>query len=100
MQEIIRIEDLTPAKGIEAALTRKLLESWCRTGLQWIRHVPANTPRLWEQVRNDVSAHVSLLWAFGFFQVNTRKEGFFVTSDLTTMTGEDSDSGRIICEVA
>jgi phage tail sheath protein FI len=85
--------------GISASLTRELLESWCHTGLEWVQYEPANTPRLWKQVRNDVSAHLSLLWASGFLQGATRRESFFVTCDQTTMTQTDIDNGRLICHV-
>ena len=97
----VKEADLTGSSsvGISTSLARELLESWCHTGLQWAQYEPANTPLLWKHIRNDVSAHLSLLWASGFLQGATRKEGFFVTCDRTTMTQTDRENGLLICEV-
>src|SRR5215510_664326 len=99
MRAWISIEQVTPANGITTSLLREMLEIWCEKDLLWVLREPASAPSLWEQVSRDLNGHLTTLWAKGFLQGATRKEGFYVRCDQTTMTQNDIDNGRMICEV-
>lgn len=99
MHTPFRIEQISPVNGVNVSLVRELLEIWCDKGLCWVRSQPAHTSSLWEKVRKDLNGHLCTLWVTGFLQGATRKEGFYVRCDHTTMTQSDIDNGRIICEV-
>ena len=59
----------------------------------------ASTPSLWNQVCRDLSGRLWGLWAQGYLQGATRKEGYYVKCDQTTMTQNYIDNGWLICEV-
>ena len=59
----------------------------------------ASTPSLWNQVCRDLSGRLCGLWAQGYLQGATRKEGYYVKCDQTTMTQNYIDNGWLICEV-
>ena len=99
MQAWFSIEQATPANGITTSLLREMLEIWCEKDLLWVLREPASAPSLWEQVNRDLSGRLTTLWAKGFLQGATRKEGFYVRCDETTMTPNDIHNGRMICEV-
>ena len=99
MRACFIIEQVTPANGITTTLLYEHLEIWCEKELLWILGQQANTPSLWEQVSRDLSGNLCTLWAKGFLQGATRKEGFYVRCDHTTMTQDDIKNGLLICEV-
>src|SRR5262245_7889731 len=99
MRTRFNIEQVTPANGITTSLLREMLEIWCETELLWVLREQASTPSLWEQVSRDLKGNLCTLWARGFLQGATRKEGFYVRCDQSTMTPSEIDNGRMICEV-
>jgi len=76
-----------------------MLEIWCEKDLLWVLGAKTITASIWEQVSRDLSGHLCTLWAKGFLQGAARKEGFYVKCDQTTMTQNDIDNGRLVCEV-
>lgn len=63
-------------------------------GLQWVEFEP-NGERLWAQVRGSVNIFLINLWREGALQGMTQVEAFFVKCDITTMTQDDIDNGRL-----
>src|SRR5271165_5492338 len=74
------------------------LEQSIAEGLQWAVFEP-NGPALWAAVRSSIEKFLSGIWKQGALQGSTRQEAFFVRCDLTTMTENDLDNGRLVCLV-
>jgi len=58
-----------------------------------------NGPQLWNNVRETVSAFLFNEWKSNRLLGFTPDQAYFVRCDLTTMTQNDLDNGRLICEV-
>lgn len=58
-----------------------------------------NGPKLWENVRQTVSAFLFNEWKSNRLLGFTPAQAYFVRCDLTTMTQNDLDNGRLICEI-
>jgi Bacteriophage tail sheath protein len=67
-------------------------------GIQWAVFEP-NGPALWAAVSSAVQDFLASLWKLGAFQGTTQQEAYFVRCDLTTMTQNDLDNGRLVCVV-
>jgi hypothetical protein len=67
-------------------------------GTQWVVFEPNGEP-LWGSVRSSVSDFLSTLWRQGGLTGSTPDKAFFVRCDRTTMTQDDIDQGRLVCEV-
>jgi phage tail sheath protein FI len=74
------------------------LESSIDRGTQWAVFEP-NGERLWANVRDTVSSFLYNEWKSGALLGATQQEAFFVRCDRSTMTQNDLDNGRLICEV-
>jgi len=74
------------------------LEQSLYQGLQWAVFEP-NGPALWAVVRSSIENFLRNVWRQGALQGSTQQEAFFVRCDLTTMTQNDLDNGRLICIV-
>jgi phage tail sheath protein FI len=74
------------------------LEASIDRGTQWAVFEP-NGERLWANVRDTVSAFLYNEWKSGALLGTTQQEAFFVRCDRSTMTQNDLDNGRLICEV-
>lgn len=74
------------------------LEQSIAKGLQWAVFEP-NGPALWAGVRSSVENFLRSVWKQGALQGSTQQEAFFVRCDLTTMTQNDLDNGRLVCIV-
>ena len=74
------------------------LEQSIAKGLQWAVFEP-NGPALWAVVRSSIENFLRSVWKQGALQGSTRQEAFFVRCDLTTMTQNDLDNGRLVCIV-
>jgi phage tail sheath protein FI len=46
-----------------------------------------------------VTRFLTTQWRIGALQGRTADEAFFVTCDRSTMTADDIDNGRLICEI-
>ena len=67
-------------------------------GTQWVVFEPNNN-KLWAQVRQSVRNFLTHLWRQGALQGQKPQEAFFVKCDRTTMTQNDIDNGRLICQI-
>ena len=65
---------------------------------QWVVFEP-NGERLWANVRETVSAFLYNEWRNGALLGTKPEEAYFVRCDRSTMTQNDLDNGRLICEV-
>ena len=65
---------------------------------QWVVFEP-NGERLWANVRETVSNFLYTEWRNGALMGSTPEEAFFVRCDRSTMTQNDLDNGRMICEI-
>ena len=74
------------------------LESSIDRGLQWVVFEPNDEPT-WARVRQAVTNFLITVWRSGALQGATADEAFFVRCDFTTMTQDDIDNGRLICEI-
>jgi phage tail sheath protein FI len=59
----------------------------------------SNGDRLWANVRQTISDFLLNEWKSGRLMGVTPEEAFFVRCDRTTMTQNDIDNGRLICEI-
>lgn len=67
-------------------------------GTQWVVFEPNDEP-LWARVRQVISNFLTTVWRSGALQGLTADEAFFVRCGFDTMTQDDIDSGRLICEI-
>ncbi len=74
------------------------LEHSIADGLQWAVFEP-NNEQLWSAVRRTVDDFLFANWQSGGLAGNRSEEAYFVRCDRTTMTQQDIDDGRLICEV-
>jgi hypothetical protein len=59
----------------------------------------SNGEALWRNVRESVENFLSNEWKSGAIQGARPEEAFFVRCDRSTMTQNDLDNGRMICQV-
>jgi phage tail sheath protein FI len=74
------------------------LEHSLDNGTQWVVFEP-NGPRLWESVRNSVADFLLTEWRSGALAGDKPSQAYFVKCDLTTMTQDDIQNGRLVCQV-
>ncbi len=74
------------------------LESSIDRGTQWAVFEP-NGEALWANVRTTVSDFLYNEWMSGALLGATPKEAYFVRCDRSTMTQNDLDNGRLVCQV-
>lgn len=67
-------------------------------GTQWAVFEP-NDEDLWARVRQTIRGFLRDVWEDGALMGESPDEAFFVTCDRTTMTQNDIDNGRLICEI-
>lgn len=67
-------------------------------GTRWVVFEP-NADPTWSAVRTAINDFLRSLWRSGALMGRTQDEAFFVKCDRTTMTQDDIDEGRLICEV-
>ncbi|MCP4687774.1 MAG: phage tail sheath family protein, partial [Desulfobacterales bacterium] len=65
---------------------------------QWAVFEP-NGERLWANIRETVSAFLYNEWKRGALLGSKPEEAYFVRCDRSTMTQNDLDNGRLICEI-
>ena len=65
---------------------------------QWIPFEP-NNAETWLDTERTVSAFMLRLWRRGMLDGVTPNDAFFVRCDQTTMSQDDRDNGRLICEI-
>ncbi len=74
------------------------LEHSIERGTQWVVFEP-NGEETWARLRSAISAFLHEAWRSGAFQGATDEEAFFVRCDRSTMTQNDIDNGRLICQI-
>jgi len=74
------------------------LERSIDEGTQWVVFEPNDKP-LWAQVTDAIRLFLRGQWRLGALLGNTEDKAYFVRCDETTMTQDDIDNGRLICEV-
>jgi phage tail sheath protein FI len=67
-------------------------------GTQWVVFEPNDEP-LWARVRQTITNFLTTVWRNGMLQGATDDEAFFVKCDRSTMTQDDIDNGRLICQI-
>ncbi len=67
-------------------------------GTQWVVFEP-NDDALWARVRQVITNFLTTVWRSGALQGLTADEAFFVRCGRDTMTQDDIDNGRLICEI-
>ena len=74
------------------------LEQSIDIGTQWVVFEP-NSEALWARVTETITAFLTGVWKQGALMGTKPDEAFFVTCDRSTMTQDDIDNGRLICEI-
>jgi phage tail sheath protein FI len=67
-------------------------------GTQWVVFEPNDEP-LWARVRQTINNFLLSVWRSGALQGAKADEAFFVKCDHSTMTQDDIDNGRLICQI-
>jgi phage tail sheath protein FI len=74
------------------------LEHSIDLGTQWVVFEP-NSEALWAKVVETITAFLFGVWKSGALMGTTPEEAFFVLCDRTTMTQDDIDNGRLVCQI-
>ena len=74
------------------------VEASIDNGTQWVVFEP-NDQTLWARVRQTITDFLTTTWRSGALQGTTADQAFFVQCDMTTMTQDDIDNGRLICVI-
>jgi uncharacterized protein len=74
------------------------IEESIAKGTRWVVFEPNGEP-LWAELRRCVLQFLLNLWRAGGLAGSTPEQAFFVRCDPTTMTQDDIDQGRLVCEV-
>jgi phage tail sheath protein FI len=74
------------------------LEQSISRGAQWAVFGP-NGPALWVAVSSSIRNFLTRVWKMGGLKGSAPQEAFFVRCDLTTMTQNDINNGRLILVV-
>lgn len=74
------------------------LEKSLDRGTQWCVFEP-NNPDTWSRVTDSVSAFLLTQWRSGALFGRKPEEAFFVRCDESTMTTDDIENGRLICQI-
>ncbi len=74
------------------------LEHSVDRGTQWAVFEP-NGERLWANIRRTVEDFLFNEWSMGALLGDKPEKAYFVKCDRTTMTQNDLDNGRLVCQV-
>jgi phage tail sheath protein FI len=74
------------------------LEESIDEGTQWVVF-ESNDEDLWARVEQTIENFLTAVWEDGALMGSTPEEAFYVKCDRTTMTQNDIDNGRLICEI-
>jgi hypothetical protein len=74
------------------------LEASLSRGTRWVVFEP-NAPPTWGRVVESVSTFLDTQWRSGGLFGPRPQDAFFVRCDETTMTADDVQNGRLICEI-
>jgi hypothetical protein len=74
------------------------LEHSIDRGTQWVVFEP-NNEALWQRVVTSISSFLFGVWKQGALMGTKPEEAYFVRCDRTTMTQDDIDNGRLVCQI-
>jgi phage tail sheath protein FI len=74
------------------------MEASIDRGTQWVVFEP-NAPETWSRVVDSVSAFLHTQWRSGALFGRKPEDAFFVRCDETTMSVDDVQNGRLICDI-
>lgn len=86
-------------KFIAVRRTLDFLQRSLQRGTQWVVFEPNGEP-LWQRLRASVHAFLLTQWRDGVLLGDKPEHAFYVRCDRSTMTADDIDHGRLICEIA
>jgi phage tail sheath protein FI len=74
------------------------LEHSIDKGTQWVVFEP-NNEATWANVRHTITDFLFNVWKQGALMGTKPEEAFFVRCDRSTMTQNDLDNGRLVCQI-
>ena len=74
------------------------VEESIKADTSWVVFEP-NSTELWDRVTRTIETFLSTCWRDGALAGSTPSEAFFVECGPTTMTQDDIDNGRLICQI-
>ena len=74
------------------------VEESIKANTNWVVFEP-NTQGLWTRVTRTISTFLATCWRDGALMGSSPEEAFFVECGPTTMTQDDIDNGRLICQI-
>ena len=74
------------------------LEHSIDLGTQWVVFEP-NNEALWKRVVQTIDSFLFGVWKAGALMGTKPEEAYFVRCDRTTMTQDDIDNGRLVCQI-
>ena len=84
--------------SLAAARLVRFIVASIEMGTRWAVF-EANDQALWRKLTEEISAFLESVWSSGGLLGRTPEEAFFVRCDRSTMTQDDIDNGRAICEI-
>ena len=74
------------------------VEESIKANTNWVVFEP-NSTALWSRVTRTIETFLATCWRDGALAGSTPSEAFFVECGPTTMTQDDIDNGRLICQI-
>ena len=74
------------------------LEESIKIGTNWVVFEP-NDEQLWSRVHRTIDAFLSRVWRDGALMGSDPSEAYYINIGRSTMTQDDIDNGRLICEI-
>ena len=74
------------------------VEESIKANTNWVVFEP-NSTTLWNRVTRTIETFLATCWRDGALAGSTPSEAFFVECGPTTMTQDDIDNGRLICQI-
>ena len=74
------------------------VEESIKANTNWVVFEP-NSTTLWNRVTRTIEAFLATCWRDGALAGSTPDQAFFVECGPTTMTQDDIDNGRLICQI-
>ena len=74
------------------------VEESIKANTNWVVFEP-NSTTLWSRVTRTIETFLATCWRDGALAGSTPSEAFFVECGPTTMTQDDIDNGRLICQI-
>lgn len=74
------------------------VEESIKAGTNWVVFEP-NDEQLWARVHRTIDAFLTRVWRDGALMGSNPSEAFYINIGRSTMTQDDIDNGRLICEI-